>query len=142
MSDLTLWAEDPQQVNEWLIINAMLLGGERVIRAIQDEGLRPEHFEQYGMRLLYAGILDLLDRGEDVDAVTLTAALEESAIDPPMAPWRELTRQITEDLPPCGAHFRQRACVVRDLAEIDPSLSVIEHLRHYCEIAPWIRKNA
>ncbi|MBI5078916.1 replicative DNA helicase [Candidatus Saganbacteria bacterium] len=73
-------AEDkipPQNlVAEQSVIGSMLLDKNAAVRAI--EILRPDSFYRDAHRFIYEAILELFDRGEPIDMVTLTEALRKS----------------------------------------------------------------
>ncbi|MDD5593108.1 MAG: replicative DNA helicase [Candidatus Margulisbacteria bacterium] len=61
---------------EQSVIGSMLLDKNAVVRVI--ELLRPDSFYRDAHRFIYEAILDLFDRGEPVDLVTVTEALRKS----------------------------------------------------------------
>lgn len=61
---------------EQSVIGSMLLDKNAVVRAI--EILRPDSFYRDAHRFIYEAILELFDRGEPVDLVTVTEALRKS----------------------------------------------------------------
>jgi len=63
-------------VAEQSVIGSMLLDKNAVVKAI--EILRPDSFYRDAHRFIYEAVLDLFDRGEPVDLVTVTEALRKS----------------------------------------------------------------
>jgi replicative DNA helicase len=61
---------------EQSVIGSMLLDKNAVIRVI--ESLRPDSFYRDAHRFIYEAVLELFDRGEPVDLVTVTEALRKS----------------------------------------------------------------
>lgn len=77
---------------------------------LADEQLRPEHFYNDSHRLAFEAIVDMADRGEQPDELTVAAALEGSDVADPKA-W---AFDLTEHLPP-GGSLRPLARHIRGL---------------------------
>jgi replicative DNA helicase len=63
-------------IAEQSVIGSMLLDKNAVVRAV--EILRPDSFYRDAHRYIYETILELFDRGEPVDLVTVTDSLRKS----------------------------------------------------------------
>jgi replicative DNA helicase len=95
---------------ERALLAGLMLSPGSVRPLLMDERLRPEHFGVESHGEAFAAIVEIVDRGDEPDTLTLAAELEQSSVTDPRAFAHELA-EFPVDSPNSRAHARR----IRDL---------------------------